>query len=246
MTIEVAFTPASLAKDEIAGKTVFVIDVLRATTTVCAALAKGARGVIPVGSIEEATRLAQTLGPADVLLAGERNMLPIPGFALGNSPLEMTETVVQGKTIVMTTTNGTAALLATGGAAEVYLAAAVNLEAASRRARSVVEAGGSILILCAGRAGQFGLDDAYTAGRLVAKLRDGRRLDRLNDAAVAALDLVRRYRDWRRPFELSAAGRGLAAVGLAADVAEAAREDRYPVLPRYRERRIQVLAPEMV
>jgi len=247
MTIEVAFTPASLAKDEIAGKTVFVIDVLRATTTVCAALARGARGVIPVSSIEEATKLAQTLGAADVLLAGERNALPIPGFALGNSPLEMTEAVVQGKTIVMTTTNGTAALLATAGAADVYLAAAVNLEAATARARSVLEAGGSIMILCAGREGQFGLDDAYAAGRLVTNLREGRRRDGLNDGAIAAIELVRRYRDrWRRPLTLSAAGRDLAKLGMAADVVEAATEDRYPVLPRYKDRRIQAIVREVV
>lgn len=241
MTIEVAFTPAGLARDEIAGKTAFVIDVLRATTTVCAALHHGARGVIPVASIEEATRLAQTLGPADVLLAGERNGLPIPGFALGNSPLEMTEAAVRGKALVLTTTNGTGAMLAAAGAEKVYLAAAVNHTLAVARAREARAAGGGLVIVCAGRSGAFGLDDAYAAGRLVAGVLDGSRSRAgLNDAARAALDLVRRYRDrWQRPFVLSAAGRHLAGIGLGADVAEAARQDRYPVLPQLHDRRIQ-------
>jgi 2-phosphosulfolactate phosphatase len=244
MTIEVAFTPAGLAKDELAGKTAFVVDVLRATTSVCAALHHGARGVIPVASIEEATRMAQTLGPADVLLTGERNGLPIPGFALGNSPLEMTDEAVRNKTLVMTTSNGTGAMLASAGAAQAYLAAAANLTVVAARARQALEAGRVIVIICAGRGGAFGLDDAYAAGRLVAALLDGRRSRAgLNDAARAALDLVRRYRDrWQRPLSLSAAGRHLASLGLRQDVVEAARPDRYPVLPLFHDRRIS-LAP---
>jgi 2-phosphosulfolactate phosphatase len=239
MTIEVAFTPAGLAKDEIAGKTAFVIDVLRATTTVCAALYHGAKGVIPVASIEEATRLAHTLGPDDVLLAGERNGLPIEGFALGNSPLEMTSEAVRDRTLVMTTTNGTVALLAAAGAARVYLAAAVNFSLVSARARELLAADASLLVICAGRSGSFGLDDAYTAGRLVTAALDGKRGGSLNDAAIASIDLVRRYRErWVRPLELSTAGRQLAKVGLAADVAEAAWQDRYPVLLVFSDRRI--------
>ena len=90
MRIDVAFTPAGLSQTELHGRVVFVIDILRATTTMCAALSNGARAIIPVSSTEEALRLAQTIGSTDVLLAGERNCVRIPGFQLGNSPLEMT------------------------------------------------------------------------------------------------------------------------------------------------------------
>ena len=244
MTVAVAFTPAGLGKDEVAGRGVFVIDVLRATTTMCAALHHGAKSLIPVGSIAEAMKLVQTLGPDDLLLTGERHGKAIPGFALGNSPLEMTEAQVRGKTLVMTTTNGTGALLATTGAAQVFAAAAVNLSAAAGRARQLLADGLDLLVVCAGRHGAFGLDDAYTAGRLiVATLGDRRRLDGCDDAALAAVDLVRRYGDrWERPFERSAAGRQLESIGMAEDVAESARQDRYPVLPVFHERRIQ-LAP---
>src|SRR4051812_2934497 len=112
MKLDVVFSPRELSASDVADRTVFVIDVLRATTTICAALHNGARAIVPVSDTEEATRLVTVLGAADVLLAGERNTVRIPGFQLGNSPDEMTADVVKGKTIIMTTTNGTSALLA--------------------------------------------------------------------------------------------------------------------------------------
>jgi 2-phosphosulfolactate phosphatase len=240
MKLDVFLSPAGLAPSEVAGRSVFVVDVLRTTTTICAALFHGARGVVPVASVEEASRLAQTLGPGDVLLAGERNSEPIEGFALGNSPLEMSEALVRGKTLVMTTTNGTAALLAAQGALEVYVAAAVNLSLAGARAREILAERKELVILCAGKEAQFGLDDAYTAGRLLLLAQSGsRRRKGLNDGALAAVDLVRRYGvRWERPLTLSAAGRQLAALGRRDDMTDAARQDAYPVLPMLRDRRI--------
>src|SRR5688500_7041751 len=143
MRLDVAFSPLALSPADVQGRTVFVVDILRATTTMCAALHHGAKALIPVVSTEEALRLAQTIGSTDVLLAGEKNCVRIPGFALGNSPLEMTEaavaTGVRGKTIIVTTTNGTRALLATQGAHAVYPVAASNLSLAGERAREALE-----------------------------------------------------------------------------------------------------------
>ncbi|MEO8450250.1 MAG: 2-phosphosulfolactate phosphatase [Gemmatimonadota bacterium] len=245
MKLDVIFSPAGLTKDEVAGRAVFVIDALRATTTACAALFAGARDIIPVQSPDEAIRMAQTLDRGNVLLAGERNCLRIEGFALGNSPLEMTESVVKGKTLVMTTTNGTRTLLACQGAAQVYLAAGVNLAVAGERARQILDATADLVIVCAGKEGAFALEDAYTAGRLVDRALGGRRTRRgLNDAALVAVDLVRRYGErWDRPFQLSAAGRRLVAVDLGEDIAASAIEDRYPVLPVYHGRRVTLVAP---
>lgn len=248
MRIDVAFTPAGLAGGEVAGRTVFVIDVLRASTTICAALAHGARGIVPVASIEEAMRLAQTLDRSEVLLAGERHATRIEGFDLGNSPREMAETVVHGKTIVMTTTNGTRALLATAGAAAVYLAAAVNLRAAGARARDALARHDDLLVLCAGREGHFGLDDAYAAGRLILQALDGRRSRQgLNDSALVAVDLARRYgSQWLRPLLASQAGRDLVALGFREDITCAAQEDRLPVLPQFLDRRLSLAAVDLL
>jgi 2-phosphosulfolactate phosphatase len=240
MRVDVAFTPAGLNQPELQGRTVFVVDILRATTTICTALSHGARAVIPVGSTEEALRLAQTIGSTDVLLAGEQNCVRIPGFQLGNSPLEMTESTVRGKTIVVTTSNGTKALLACHSAGAVYPTAAVNLTAAAEKAREVLETEQHIFIVCAGRDGAFSLDDAYCAGRLISALWGDRKPRRaLNDAGLACLDLVRRYGDnWLRPLAYSRAGRELIRLGFRNDLREAARLDAYPVLPYYHERRV--------
>jgi 2-phosphosulfolactate phosphatase len=244
MKLDVVFTPAGLTSAEVQGRTAFVIDILRATTAICAALAHGAKAIIPVASTEEALRLAQTIGSDDVRLAGEKNCLPIPGFHLGNSPVEMTEAAVRGKTLVITTTNGTKALLACQGAGAVYPAAAVNLSAAAERAREVFQRDGDLLIVCAGRDGAFSLDDAYCAGRLAAvALGDPRPRRGCNDAAIASLDLVRRYGErWARPLARSHAGRELIRLGFRHDVADAGRLDAYPVLAHFHERRV-TLAP---
>ena len=244
MKLHVAFAPGGLSPADVQGRTVFVIDILRATTSMCAALHHGAKAILPVASTEEALRLAQTIGSTDVLLAGEKDCARISGFHLGNSPLEMTESAVRGKTLVVTTTNGTKALLATQGAAAVYAAGAVNLTVAAEKAREVTEAGGRVLVLCAGRDGAFSLDDAYCAGRLVAETLGGPTARRgLNDAAIASLDLVRRYGDrWERPLRYSRAGRELIRLGFRDDLLDAARLDAYPVLAHFHDRRM-TLAP---
>jgi 2-phosphosulfolactate phosphatase len=226
------------------GRTVFVIDILRATTAMCAALYHGAKAMIPVANTEEALRLAQTIGSDDVLLAGEKNCVRIPGFQLGNSPLEMTESVVRNKTIIVTTTNGTKALLACQGAGGVYPACAANLTLAGEKAREALERDRYIVLVCAGRDGSFSLDDAYCAGRLAVAALGGRKPRRgLNDAALASLDLVRRYGDrWERPLSYSRAGRELIKLGFREDLLDASRLDAYPVLPHFHERRV-TLAP---
>ena len=240
MTLDVVFTPLGLAPGDVAGRTVLVVDVLRATTTICAAMHHGARAVVVAADADDAARLAHTLDTGDVLLAGERHSLKIPGFQLGNSPGEMTADQVAGKTLVMTTTNGTKALLATAGARDVIVASAVNLSAAAAAGEQALDADGGLLILCAGRDQGFGMDDAYIAGRLVLGALRGRRTRKgLNDAALVAVDLVRRYGEHvERVFALSDAGRDLVRNGLGADIGVAAQLDTHPVVPHYHDRRI--------
>ena len=128
----------------------------------------------------------------------------------------MTETAVRGKTLIVTTTNGTKALLAAQGAAAVYAAGAANLTLAAEKAREVLESDGDVLVVCAGRDGAFSLDDAYCAGRLAAAALGSRKPRRgLNDAAIASLDLVRRYGDrLGAPAQLQPRGPGAHPSGL--------------------------------
>src|SRR5207244_3090679 len=133
------------------------IDVLRATTTVVAALANGAKAVLPAATSEEAVRLASNLEKDGVLLAGERKVLKIEGFALGNSPVEMTPAAVAGKTLVLTTTNGTPALVAAQGGAPVLVGAPVNFKALAARARAVLVERGEVISVCAAREEPVGI-----------------------------------------------------------------------------------------
>ncbi len=118
------------------------------------------------------------------------------------------------------------------------------MSAAAEKAREVLESDRHILIVCAGREAAFSLDDAYCAGRFAAAVLGSPRPRRgLNDAAIACLDLVRRYRDgWERPLTYSRAGRELVKLGFREDLREAARMDAYPVLPLYHERRVTLAA----
>src|SRR5215210_2808938 len=243
MKIDIVFTPAGLTPGEVQGRAVFVIDILRATTTMCAAMSHGAKAIIPVSSTEEALRLAQTIGSKDLLLAGERKCVRIPGFHLGNSPLEMKGDVVRGKTLILTTSNGTKALLACQGASAIFPAAAANLSPAAERGREALETNEPILIVCAGRNGAFALDDAYCAGRLAAALLGGTKPRKgLNDAALASIAIVRRYGDnWERPLRSSRSGRELVKLGFSDDVRDASRLDAYPVSMHFQERRVTLL-----
>jgi 2-phosphosulfolactate phosphatase len=241
MKLSVYFTPLGVTPADIAGKPVIVIDILRATTSIVAALANGAKAVVPAGATDEAIRIAQNLEKDGVLLAGERRYERISGFALGNSPGEMTAAAVGGKTLVMSTTNGTPAIQAAEGGHPVLIGAATNFAAIVERARPLVEEAGALAILCAGRERGFALEDAYAAGRFAhALIPPGmRRRVVLNDAAIAALELIKRYGDrWKRAVSASSAAHELIRKGFKADVLAATECDRYDLVPVYADRRI--------
>src|SRR5690349_13095134 len=219
MKIAVYFTPPGPGTPDVAGRGVVTLDVLRSTTTIVAALANGAKAVVPAATSEEAVRLTANLEKDGFLLAGERKCVKIPGFALGNSPREMTPDVVAGKTIFLATTNGTPALVAMQGADPVLVGGAVNFTALADRAREVFTERGELVIVCAGRERQFALEDAYTAGRLIKAVKKGVRKIELNDAATVAVDLTSDYANWKAAFDHSEAARQLADAGLAEDVA---------------------------
>jgi 2-phosphosulfolactate phosphatase len=244
--LDVVFAPSAVTASDVAGRTVVVVDILRATTSIAVALANGAKAVLPAASTEEALRIAQNLERDTVVLAGERKSARIPGFALGNSPAEFGAEAVGGKTVVMTTSNGTQALIAAQGAREVIAAAAVNFSAVVARARAALEQHGELLILCAGGDKQFALEDAFAAGRLAKVLlpEGGTRSVEVNDSAVAALELARHYGErWARALKASAHGRELAQLGFRADLDACAAQDTHPVLPLYADRRITAHRP---
>ncbi len=238
MKIDVYFTPLGLNAGDLTGRGVVVIDVLRATSSIVTALSAGAKAVVPAASSEEAVRLTANLEKNGIVLAGERRMVKIEGFGLGNSPREMTREAVGGKTMFLATTNGTPALVAAQGGDPVLVAAALNFSAVAERARALWAERGDLVIICAGREKQFALEDAYTAGRLIKTVKKGARKVTLNDAAQVSLDLAGQQGGWQDAFDASDAARQLVETGLGEDVAYCARPDRFRVVPVYADRRI--------
>ncbi|MGZ8375681.1 MAG: 2-phosphosulfolactate phosphatase [Gemmatirosa sp.] len=244
MRLDVLFGAASLAPGDVAGRVVAMIDVLRASTTIATALANGARSIVPLESSEEVISRSKQFERRDVRLAGERRMLPIPGFDLGNSPGEYTPEAVEGKTILFATTNGTPALVATQGARDVVVASYVNLKASLAFLRAAVRGGADVSILCAGRERQFALEDAACAGRLVRGLMRRRPDVLLNDAAQGCVLLDRRYGDrLDLLFADAVHGRALAEAGFATDLDACAAIDAQSVVPVYYDRQITKLGP---
>jgi len=215
--VHVAFTPSEAAS----APTGIVVDVLRATSTIAQALASGHERVLCCAEIEEAQALRSSEGVG--LLAGERKCVRIPGFDRGNSPSEFTDGA--GETVILTTTNGTRALVTATLACERVLAASLlNLRAVVAAAR---EAGDDLAIFCAGVKGEFAMDDAYVAGRLV-ELLGGEG----SDAAAAAVRLAGSFATAEDGLRASQSARNLVNAGLEEDIAWCARESVLDVVPR--------------
>ena len=245
MRVDVFFGTQQITPADITGRVVAVIDVLRASTTIAVALANGAKNVVPFESSEEAVLRSKSFERSEVRLAGERRMHAIPGFDFGNSPLEFTREAVEGKTVLITTTNGTGAMVNLQGARDVVVASYVNLTAVSAMLRAALRGGADVTIVCAGQDRQFALEDAACAGRYVYQITKRLQQSDVNDAALAASLIDRKYGDnLMRLFSTAAHGRALAAAGFEGDLAACAAVDSYPVIPIFQDRQITKLGPE--
>lgn len=246
MRADVFFSAHELNSSDVANRVVAVIDVLRASTTIAVALANGARKIIPFDSTDEVVLHSKSYERGEVRLAGERRMRPIPGFDFGNSPREFTAAATEGKTVLFSTTNGTAALVAVQGARDVVVGSYVNFSAVLTLLHTAVRGGTDVAIVCAGRDRQFSLEDAACAGRFVRFLsRRPSQPVTLNDAARAAMQLERGYGDHLdRLFEDSVHGQALLEAGFGDDLPICAALDSYPVIPIYHDRQITKLGPE--
>ncbi len=219
MRVDVDFTPDERG----AAPTGLVIDVIRATSTICQALASGYERVFCAAEVAEARALREAIGKG--VLGGERNAVRIPGFDFGNSPREYEEPIAG--TLVLSTTNGTRAVVAAAARCErVFVASLLNLSAVVEAAR---DAGDDVVVVCAGVQGTLALDDAFVAGRIVELLGWDR-----TDAAEAAARLAATWSGAEEAFRASKSGRNLLenAPELEPDIPFCARESVLDVVPR--------------
>jgi 2-phosphosulfolactate phosphatase len=223
-TLDVILTPNLLTLYPLEGKVVVVIDVLRATSTMTVALDQGANKVIPVETIEECLSYKDK---PDHILAGERGGQKVQGFSYGNSPFEFMEGVVKGKTLVLTTTNGTRAIELSKGAYHVIAAGFLNFSAV---ANWIINESRDTLLLCSGWRDKFNLEDTVFAGAMINHLKEHFLVD--SDSAFAAEKLYLNSRNNMLHFmKQSSHYKRLAKFGVVNDIKYCLRPDITSVVP---------------
>ena len=234
--IDLYVTPGEAERAPLDRRRIVVVDVLRSCTTIATALAHRAAKIIPVETVEEAKRLAQTLDPKSRLLCGERDGRKVNGFDLGNSPREYARERVEGATLIFASTNASPLMARLLQGREQMLLAYVNVGAVAEAARA---AGDDLAIVCAGKNGRFALEDAACAGALIRRLAGQDGALAVNDAAAMAREYDRAH--GHAPEAVlrgSEHGRDLIDLGFGDDLPVCAKVDSVPVVPFLKEGRI--------
>lgn len=239
MHVEVFLTSANVHEEDVRDRTVVVIDVLRASSTIVTALQHGARAVVPVQDMVEASKIAQNLDPSVYLLGGERGGKKIDGYHLGNSPAEYEESVVEGRDVILNTTNGTKALTRSRVASHMVVGCFLN---AARVVEAVQAAGLDVALVCAGQNNRISLEDTLCAGLLLHHLWEGQEPDTATDTAhIAFTQYLHDQDDLLGAMRRSANARRLLAQGEGADVDYCLQIDQLPVLPYYKDSRLVLI-----
>ncbi len=234
--IDLHVVPAELERASLDSRQIVVVDVLRSSTSIATALLNGAVKIIPVKTVEEATRLHETLDPKTSLLCGEREGRKVSGFALGNSPREYTRKKVNGATLIFASSNLSPLMAGPLAGRDQILLGYVNLSAV---AKAVLAAEPDLTIICAGRNGRLSLEDTACAGALIRRLRGTAPDLELNDSAAFAHDFDAAH--GASPLEIlrrSEHGRYLEGLGFEEDIPVCAAVDAVAVVPLLKEGRI--------
>lgn len=189
-TLDVFYSLHSFQEDELRNKSVVIIDVLRASSTIVTALKNGAKAIIPVADMGEASKIAQNVDSENYLLCGEKDGAQIDGYDLGNSPLEYNEDVVTGKTLIFNTTNGTKAIKKAVGSSNIYIASFLNVGAVVEILKNEEK---DIVLVCAGWKGRLAFEDMLLAGNIIYLLNGGTLSDESTDGARVAFGIFEIY-----------------------------------------------------
>jgi len=188
--IDVFFSVQSFQEEDLRGKTAVIIDVLRASSTIITALNNQAKQIIPVGDMEEASKLSRTIDSNDFLLCGEKDGKKIEGYDLGNSPLEYSADKVKNKKLILNTSNGTKAIKKAHVALHIYVGAFLNLKALAETLSHHDE---ELVLICSGWRGRLSLEDSLFAGALIHQLANGALPDDAKDGAKVVFGLFEKF-----------------------------------------------------
>lgn len=229
MKIDACFSPYLYPVYQSEDTVVVIIDVLRATSAICTAFEHGVEKIIPVATVEEAHAYKQK----GFLVGAERNGLPVAGFDFGNSPFHYMGDDVKGKTIVLTTTNGTQAIEAAKGAYKVVIGSFLNIDALCTW---LISENKNILLLCSGWKNKFNLEDAVFAGAVTDELSERSDQINLGDACLALKYLSQMAKKNPNKFlSHSSHKERLAALNLKEDVRYCLTPNQTKVIPIYKD-----------
>jgi len=235
MRLDTLMVPAEVDEGGCGGRAAVVIDVLRSTTSMAAALDAGCREMIPTAGIEEASRLAENLGRSNVILCGERDGRRIEGFDLGNSPGEFVPETVRDRTLIMATSNGTPTINKIKGSSLLLLACFNNI---STVYQILQQAGADVVLICAGKQGRFCLEDLLCAGAL-ADLASRKKTTKLGDGSQVALAMYRKHRrNLSQTLAKTQHGAYLVELGFEKDIDRCALVDSTHTVPVFQDGRI--------
>jgi len=229
MKIDACFSPYLYPVYKGDDTIVVIIDVLRATSAICAAFEHGVEKIIPVATVEE----AQAYKDKGFLVGAERNGLPLEGFDFGNSPFQYMGDNVKGKTIVLTTTNGTQAIEAAKDAYKVVIGSFLNIESLCSW---LINENKNILLLCSGWKNKFNLEDAVFAGAVTDEISNRSDKFNLGDACLALKYLYQMAKKNPNKFLTHSSHKErLAALNLKEDVRCCLTPNQTKVIPIYRD-----------
>jgi len=234
MEIDIQLVPFPPDSDILLGRTVVVIDVLRATSVMVHAMSQGASEIIPVATVEEAFQMRKVLLQRSVILGGERGSKKIPGFDLGNSPKEYVAERVKGKKLILTTTNGTKAFHLVSTAKKILVGSFLNIGVTAQKC---LELNRDLLIFPSGDEGNFSLEDNLCGGMLIEQImkKSGKRIA-LTDASHCVQILYERYKaNIVEAFRLSHHGKELIKRGFGEDLVYCAQMDITNIVPEFKD-----------
>ncbi len=231
MKVDVILSAREIYPEKVENKIVVVNDILRATSVMVTAFANGAKSVVPVMTPEEAFKMKDDLGEDNVILGGEREALPIKGFDYGNSPLSYSAEVIKDKTLIITTTNGTRAILNSEKAKKLYIGAFVNDEAIL----NVLKDEDEIVLVASGSYNEFTIEDSLFAGKLSYDLQKNYGAE-LSDVAIAMASLyAQNCNDIHQLASKGAHYRRLKGMGFTKDLEYCFKSNLFNIVPEYKD-----------
>lgn len=230
MKVDIIISADDIKENKIVNKSVVVIDILRATSVIVTAINNGCEKVIPVLTVDEAVKIAEK-DRKTYMLGGERDALKIQGFDFSNSPLEYNKEKVKGKTLVMTTTNGTRAIKASSNAKNIIIGAMINARAVTKK---LMELGDDVVIINSGTNGEFSIDDFLCSGYIISILKRECEV-KLSDIATTSLYIYENNKDIKSFIKYANHYKKIEELGLHEDLEYCCQKDIIDSIPECKD-----------